>query len=95
MALIMAFSTTVHASIAQDHYTGEPDPVKKKAVLIQAIKHSLSETQALLLKDYLHNYTVEDLEYIKEDAKEFEKVLRGLENRAPDDEDEHGVSTTQ
>jgi len=92
---MMVFTSTTLASIAQEHYTGDPDPIKKKAVLIQAIKHSLSETQALLLKDYLQNYSVEDLEYIKEDAKEFEKVLRGLENKAPDDDDEHGVSTIQ
>ncbi len=93
--LLMAFTSMATANVAQDHYTGEPDPIKKKAVLISTIKKSLSETQAMLLQDYLHNYSVEDLEYIKEDAKEFEKVLRGLENKAPDDDDEHGVILTQ
>ena len=69
----------------------DPDPIKRKAALILMINKSLSDIQAKILRDSLMDLTVEDLEYISGGARNVNEVIRGLEERAPDDEDEHAA----
>lgn len=88
LLLTMSFAGPVLANIDKS----DPPKERKKARLVQIITMSMSETQALLLEETMESLTLEELSVIKENPEEFEDILFGLENRIPDDKDEHGAN---
>lgn len=71
----------------------DPDPKKKKAALVRMINKTLTETQAILLQDSLLKLSLNDLKEIYDKNKGFEQIIQSLEERQPDDGDEHTANS--
>ncbi len=71
----------------------DPDPKKKKAALVRMINKTLTETQAILLQETLLKLSLNDLKEIYDKNKGFEQIIQSLEERQPDDGDEHTANS--
>lgn len=74
-------------------FTQAFEPIKKKAALVKMINKSLTQTQAILLEDALLKLSVKDLKEIHDKSKDYEEIIRSLEERQPDDGDELTVDS--
>ena len=90
--LVCLISTSVFSNINITHFEADnPNPIKKRAALVAMIKNTVTETQAQMLMDALVGLSLEDLRFISENPIHLDEALMELENRSPDDEDEHGT----
>lgn len=90
MKNILAVIMFLFISLSANAYlTQEPDPIKKKVALVRMINKSLTETQAILLKDSLLKLSLKDLKEIHDKSKDYSEIVQSLEGRQPDDGDEH------
>ena len=66
-----------------------------RAAMVLNINSNLSELQAQLLEDALKDLAIQDLEFINDDPAHLEMFILELEQRAPDDGDEHGTGSSK
>lgn len=64
--------------------------IRERAHIVNTITDKMSVTEAQLLRDTLEGLSLDDLADIKNNPEAYDSIFWNLENRSPDDEDEHG-----